>query len=102
MRASKRSVAGMPAHQARVAELRDELEWQRQRAVLIALMPYAARRLPDNVLRCFDDQQRQVKPLPKQFEARRRLIERLEGLIPQQRKPLPAEVLERNNRGGRA
>lgn len=64
MRASKRSVAGVPAHQMRINELREELEWQRQLTIIAALMPYAAKKLPPEILRCFDGNQKRIRLLP--------------------------------------
>lgn len=107
MRASRRSVAGLPAQQARVVELREDLEWARQVCIIAALLPYAAPRLPQDVLGCFNAQQKKISPLPKDlaYQAslyKRRQKHRAESLVPLPRQPMSSESLERNNRGGRS
>jgi len=91
MRASRRDVAGIPAHQARVTDLREQLEWQRQQTIIAALMPYAAPRLPHAILRCFDENQVRVRILPpavlqSSMDYRRRQLDRA---VPKPRKPAP-------------
>lgn len=93
MRASRRDVAGIPAHQTRVTDLREQLEWQRQQTIIAALMPYAAPRLPMAILRCFDANQVRIRILPPavlqtSMDYRRRQVERA-APVPKPRKPTP-------------
>jgi uncharacterized protein YdeI (YjbR/CyaY-like superfamily) len=71
-----------------------DLEHARQDGVAAALWPYAAPRLPDEILACFDAEQRQFRPLPAQAAeyARRRSPG---PLIPLPREPAPGEVRPR-------
>lgn len=66
------------------------------------LQPYAAPRLPDDWLRCFDQLQRQVRPLPPQAQERRRVRTPIPpgspSGIPAQRRPHPSEVMRRARR----
>lgn len=106
MRASNNSIAGLPALQRRVNLLKDEVERQRRRGVVAALLPYAAPRLPDELFVCFDEHQRKIMPLPKPYAYqaslyKRRQKHRAESLVPLPRQPMSSESLERNNRGGR-
>jgi hypothetical protein len=76
------------------ANLLDDLERLRQDTVLLALLPYAAPRLPGEYLRCFDAEQRQIRPTPEQMAERARRT-RPGLLIPEPRRPMPGEVLPR-------
>jgi len=66
---NRRKIAGTPALHQRIRELQDEAEWQRQRAVIAALLPYSG----DN-----------IRPA-------RRGSEGQTGLIPLPRKPSAGE-----------
>lgn len=79
-----------------VRDLEQQLEDARRMAIITALLPYAAPRLPEEVLACFDEQQRQIRPLPWQVERRNRHLQLMHGAIPQQRRPVDEAV---NSRG---
>jgi hypothetical protein len=71
--------------------LLEDLERLRQDCVYLALKPYAEPRLPDEYLRCFDEEQRQIRPLPAQMAERARRT-RPGLLIPAPRLPMSGEV----------
>jgi hypothetical protein len=71
--------------------LMDDVERYRQDAVFLALKPWAAPRLPGEYLRCFDAEQRQIRPTPEQMAERARRT-RPGLLIPEPRRPIPGEV----------
>lgn len=60
------------------------------------LKPWAAPRLPDEDLACFDAKQRQIRPLPGQAirDMLRRARRNKSPFIPAQRKPHPLDRLE--------
>jgi hypothetical protein len=60
--------------------------------LLRPLRPYAAPRLPADVLACFDRKQRQIRPLPRQSSYQ--WAQRLKVRIPTQRRPDPSEQSE--------
>lgn len=68
------------------SSLMDDVERYRQDAVLLACLPYASPRLPDEYLRCFDHEQRQIRPTPEQ-QAERARRTRPGLLIPAPRRP---------------
>jgi hypothetical protein len=70
------------------SNLLDDLERLRQDCVYLALRPFAAPRLPDDMLRCFDAYGRQIRPLPEQVAERARRT-RPGLLIPEPRRPMP-------------
>lgn len=84
--------AAVREQRARVADLQRQREEARQSAVILALLPYAAPRLPAHLLMCFDQLQRQIRPLPGQGAGRRR---RVAGRVPAPRGPRPEEVASR-------
>lgn len=68
--------------------LLEDIERLRQDCVYLALKPYAEPRLPDAWLRCFDAEQRQIRPTPEQ-QAERARRTRPGLLIPEPRRPMP-------------
>ena len=94
-------LAGQHSWQRRVRQLQDDADWERQKAVLLALLPYAVPRLPAADLACFDGEQRPIRRLPRRPEPHPTWRSRLPHLftdgptmplIPAQRRPHPSEV----------
>lgn len=56
---------------------------------LRALVPFAAKRLPPEVLECFDEQQRMITPYPQPWLVKAPRPPRMPLQIPTQRRPLP-------------
>lgn len=66
-----RITASLRLRAVKIATLENELEAHAKLLQnLRSLLPFAARRLPPEVLECFDSQQRLIKPLPGNYGLR--------------------------------